>query len=103
MVDLAVMKRKLSWIVVNEKLVSIMKGTTSRFERAFDPWIKLPLTFCPMMGVEVAGWALGRGLTLPLSTFLLPSFLPSLSTHVFLGWWLGISVPTHYDLVYISC
>lgn len=39
-VDLAVMKRKLTWIMFNEKLVSILKDRSSRFDCVWNPWIK---------------------------------------------------------------
>lgn len=39
-VDLAVMKQKWTWIMLNKKLGSILKDQSSRFDRVGDPWIK---------------------------------------------------------------
>lgn len=40
LVDLEVMKCKLTWIMTNEKLVSVLQDTSPQFERVWNPWIQ---------------------------------------------------------------
>lgn len=37
MIDLVLMKQKLSWIMLHEKLVSVLQNTQSLFERVWTP------------------------------------------------------------------
>lgn len=38
-VDIALMKRKLGWIMLNEKIVSILNDKQPLFEKIWSPWL----------------------------------------------------------------
>lgn len=38
-IDIALLKRKLSWIMLNEKIVSVLRDRQAVFDRVWSPWI----------------------------------------------------------------
>lgn len=38
-IDLALMKRKLTWIMLHEKLVSVLRDKQPLFEKVWTPWL----------------------------------------------------------------
>lgn len=83
MVDLSVMKCKLIWITINEKLVSILKDTASRFKRVWDPMIHCLQPSTKWWAWQWPGGPLDRPWLFPFTFFFFSSSLPSSSILLF--------------------
>lgn len=93
-VSVRLAKRKISWIMVQEKITSVLLNSTEKFEAIWEPWatcMHCPLTpwlhyCCFTLHTVWQNLLVGLSSTLPLFSNLRILFIPLLPIHTVFGY-----------------